>query len=100
MQIHIRKESYSVHLPKDNVYHFRYVKERTHSIYFKQGQLHGHATCAEQGPVLRNSTITILKYLEIFEQRPLHFHFSLGLSNYIADPDFNTLLAMKLYNSY
>lgn len=52
-----------------------------------QAQLHGHEVCAAvQGPCFVQCS-AVLKFLVIFEQGPLDFHFALGLANYLAGPD-------------
>lgn len=58
-----------------------------------QSCLHGCVTCAvTEGPVLRRtlalaqgSTVTILKFLRIFEQRVLYFYYVLGPTDYEGD---------------
>lgn len=52
-----------------------------------------------RGPRLEGlMLVTILKSLVIFEEGALHFHFSLGLANYLPGPDFNIWLTMKSSN--
>lgn len=65
------KEIHSVHFPKDNNLLFLLYEKRTsytHSTLFKQGQLHGPATCAvNRGPCLEGPTLALKCYCHYLE---------------------------------
>lgn len=46
-------------------------------------------------PLVRNSTVTIFRFLITFEQGGLHLHFAVGPPNYVAGPAYKTYTQLQ-----